>query len=83
MLLESHALLGREMSLQCRSMLPLNFIFQKNISFIYSYYRMGWFWTPQGHEIEYNLFGRLAGSNIQDSHSGYHPGLPAELTGNI
>jgi len=48
--LESNALVGREITLQCHSRTPFNLVFQCIIGGTTE-----WFWTPQGSQLEHKL----------------------------
>jgi len=48
--LESNALVGRDITLQCHSRTPFNLVFQ-----CVTGGRTEWFWTPQGSQLEHKL----------------------------
>ena len=57
---ESHALLGRAMSLQCRSRLPFNHILNETFTHGNGWFwtpSILWFWTPKGSSLKYELNG--------------------------
>ena len=66
--LDSHAILGRNMALQCRFRLSLNFMLL-NKTYSKAEYFLEWFWTPQGSQLEHHLesldsFKQLTGNQI-------------------
>ena len=66
--LNSQALLGKEMALQCHSRLPFKQLVQERSNFLFDL-KMEWFWTPQGSQLEHHLesldsFKQLTGNQI-------------------